>query len=141
MRGKTKEMLNKVNTLLIENEYISAQELAKHCHLGTGSIYRIIRMLRLNGVGIIPTKKGYVLSAYAKKSDDVGFIRFCYGRRTSDIVALGAAEKDIQLRWSGIEDKNNINNVFKYLAIKPTNFNKAQTGIKYLLSSVNGKGS
>lgn len=141
MRGKTKEMLNKVNTLLLENEYISALELAQKCKLCTGSIYRIIRNLRLEGVGIIPTKKGYILSSYAKKSDDVGFIRRCFGRRTSDIIALGAVEKDIRMRWSGVEDKNNINNVLKYLSIKPTNTEKAKTGIKYLLSSVNGKGN
>lgn len=141
MHGKTKEMINKVNTLLIENEYISAQELAQRCHLCRGSIYRIIRMLRLEGVGIIPTKKGYVLSAYAKKSDDVGFIRRCYGRRTSDVIALGAIEKDIRIRWSGIEEKNNINNVFKYLSIKPSNPEKAKSSIKFLLTSVNGKGN
>lgn len=141
MQSKTVSMMNKVNTILIENEYVHADELAKKCHLSVQSIYRIVRLLRLEGVGIIPSKNGYVLSEFAKKSDDVGFIRRCFGRRASDIIALGAIEKDVRLRWSGVEDKNNINNIFKYLSIKPTGVEKAKTGIKYLLSSVNGKGS
>lgn len=141
MQQKTKLMMGKVKDLLIKNEYINAYELAKECKLSTPSIYRIIRNLRLEGVGIIPTKNGYILSEFAKKSDDVGFIRRCFGRRTSDIIALGSIEKDVRLRWNGVEDKTNINNVLKYLSIKPTNTEKAKTGIKYLLSSVNGKGN
>lgn len=141
MHKKTEMMLSKVKTILVENEYISAQELAKKCYCKPPTIYRIIRNLRLSGIGVIPTKNGYILSEFAKKSDDVGFIRRCFGRRTSDIIALGAIEKDVRLRWSGVEDKNNINNVLKYLSIKPTNTEKAKVGIKYLLSSVNGKGN
>lgn len=141
MHDKTKQMMGKVKTILIENEYISAWEIAKRCKLSVQSIYRIVRYLRLEGIGIIPTKNGYVLSEFAKKSDDVGFIRRCFGRRTSDVIALGAIEKDVRIRWSGVEDKNNINNIFKYLSIKPTNTEKAKTGMKYLLSTVNGKGN
>ena len=141
MYEKTKTMMNKVRTYLVENEYISAEELAKKCHCCNGTIYRIIRNLRLSGIGVIPTRNGYVLSEFAKKSDDVGFIRRCFGRRTSDIIALAAVENDVRLRWSGVEDKNNINNILKYLSIKPTNTEKAKSGIKYLLSSVNGKGT
>lgn len=141
MHKKTEMMMGKVKDLLIKNNYIHAYELAQKCKLGTGSIYRIIRNLRLEGIGIIPTKKGYILSEFAQKSDDVGFMRRCFGRRTSDVIALGAIEKDVRLRWNSVEDKNNINNIFKYLSIKPANTEKAKTGIKYLLSSVNGKGN
>lgn len=141
MRKKTEMMMGKVKDLLIKNNYIHAYDLAQKCKLSPQSIYHIIRKLRLQGIGIIPTKKGYILSEFAQKSDDVGFMRRCFGRRTSDIIALGAIEKDVRLRWNNVEDKTNINNIFKYLSIKPTNAEKAKTGIKYLLSSVNGKGN
>lgn len=141
MLNKTKDLLKKIKTILIENEYVTADVLAQKCHLSTKSIYRAIRFLRIEGIGIIPTKKGYVLSEFAKKTDDVFFIRRCFGRRTSDIIALSAIEKDVRLRWSGVEDKNNINNVLKYLSIKPQLIKNASKNVTYLLSSVNGKGN
>lgn len=141
MQKKTEMMVNKVKDLLIKNNYISASEIAKHCGLSTISIYRIIRYIKLEGIGVIPTKKGYVLSEFAQKSDDVGFIRRCLGRRTSDIISLGAMEKDIRIRWSSVEDKNNLNNIFKYLSIKPTNADEATKSMKYMLTHINGKGN
>ena len=141
MHKKTETMINKVKTILFENEYMSSSEISKRCHCSNQTIYRIIRKLRLMGVGVIPTKQGYILSEFAKKSDDVGFIRRCFGRRTSDIIALKAIEKDVNLRWNAVTDKNNINNIFKYLSINPTNTDKAKCGIKYMLTSVNGKGT
>lgn len=141
MQKKTELMINKVKHLLLKNNYIHAFELAKLCGLSPVSIYRIIRLLRLEGIGVIPTKKGYILSEFAQKPDDVGFMRRCFGRRTSDIIALGAMENDIRKRWSAVEDKNNLNNIFKYLSIKPTNTEKAQKSIKYMLTHVNGKGN
>jgi len=139
MQKKTEMMVNKVKDLLIKNNYISASEIAKHCGLSIVSIYRIIRYIKLEGIGVIPTKKGYVLSEFAQKSDDVGFIRRCLGRRTSDIISLRAMEKDIRTRWSSIED--NINNIFKYLSIKPTNADKAAKSMKCMLTHINGKGN
>lgn len=141
MQKKTQDMVNKVKYLLLKNNYISAFEIAKHCRLSVISIYRIIRYIRLEGTGVIPTKKGYILSEFAQKSDDVGFIRRCFGRRTSDVISLGAMENDIKKRWAAVEDKNNLNNVFKFLSIKPTNTEKAKKSIKYMLTHVNGKGN
>lgn len=141
MREKTKLMIKKVHDLLINNNYLTTNDLSKSCHLSRYTIYRIIRQLRLEGVGIIPTKNGYVLSESAQKSDDVGFIRRCFGRRTSDLIALHAAEKDISKRWKGVEDKNNINQVFKYLSLNPTNEKKAENGLKYMLTHINNKGN
>lgn len=137
MRQKTALMIKKVHDLLKENEYLTTDELCKKCHLKRWSIYQIIRYLRLESIGVIPTRKGYILSEFAKKNDDVHFMRRCFGRRTSDLIALSAAEPDITKRWKGIEDKNNITQVFKYLAIHPSNTNQAQKGIKYLLESIN----
>jgi biotin operon repressor len=141
MQKKTEEMIEKVKDLLIKNNYISASDLAQKCHLSVYSIYKIIRFIRLDGIGVTPTQKGYVLSEFAQKSDDVGFMRRCFGRRTSDIISLSAMEKDIRSRWSAVEEKNNLTNVFKYLSINPTNTGKAQKSIKYMLSHVNGKGN
>ncbi len=141
MQKRTEEMLNKIKTLLLKNNYIDAASLAKECNLSVHSIYRAIRILRVNGTGIIPTKNGYILSEFAKKSDDVGFIRRCFGRRTSDVIALSAINKDIQKRWASIEDQKNMSAVFKYLSIKQTGTEKAKKSMKYMLSYVNGKGN
>ena len=141
MREKTALMVKKVHDLLLNNEYMTAIDIAKACHLKRWSVYAIIRYLRIEGIGIIPTKAGYILSEFAKKRDDVGFIRRCFGRRTSDLISLHSAEKDISKRWNAVEDKNNINQVFRYLSLNPTNEKKATQGIKYLLTSVNKKGN
>lgn len=136
MREKTAIKVKKLHNLLNENNYLSTKELTKKLNKSAPTIYRMIRYLRLEGIGIIPTRKGYVLSESANKQDDVHFIRRCFGRRTSDLLALQTAQSDIQNRWNAVEDKNNINQVLKYLSINPTNTNKANDGIKYLLSSV-----
>lgn len=141
IREKTKIMIGKVHGLLKDNDYLTADDIQKACRLSRWSVYQIIRHLRLDGIGIIPTKKGYILSEFARKNDDVHFMRRCFGRRTSDLIALSAAEQDITKRWRAVEDKNNINQVFKYLAINPNNTKRAENGLKYLLSHVNGKGN
>lgn len=137
MKEKTAMMIKKVHTLLKENEYLTTEYLCKNCRLGKWSIYNIIRYLRISGVGVLPTKKGYILAEFAKKRDDVHFMRRCFGRRTSDLIAMRAAEPHIIKRWNGIEDKNNVTQVLKYLAIHPSNENRAQKGVKYLLESIN----
>lgn len=136
MRQKTVIYLKKIHDLLIENNYMTTKDIKSKCHISNYQVYKSIRLLRMEGIGIIPTKKGYILSEFASRPDDVGFIRKCFGRRTSDLIALQAAQNDIQFRWNGVEDKNNINQVFKYLSINPTNQKKATDGIKYLLSSI-----
>lgn len=136
MREKTAMMVKKVHSLLTDKNYLTAKEICSALRIKPWTIYKIVRFLRLEGIGIIPTKKGYVLSESADKSDDVGFIRKCFGRRASDLIALNAAQADIQKRWHAVEDKNNINQVFKYLSLNPQNEKKATDGIKYLLTSV-----
>lgn len=98
--------MQKVHTALLENNYQTAKQLAKHCNFQPCSIYRIVRMLRLQGIGVIPKKKGYVLSEFALKTDDVGFIRRCYGRRVSDFISIHAALKHINGRWKTLQDKS-----------------------------------
>lgn len=102
---KTLDMVEKVKKILIENEHVSADVLASKCNMSVQSIYRIIRVMRLQGVGVLVTPNGYILSKYATKKDDVHFLRRLNGRRTSDIIALKAAEPDIKKRWNAIPDK------------------------------------
>lgn len=108
MLTKTKNMLVKVKSILEEKEYVRARELARDCHLCVGSICRIIRAMRESGIGIHVTKKGYSLSEFSNKTDDVYFLRHLMGRRTSDFVAIRAAHSAITQRWSSLPEKKEI---------------------------------
>jgi len=109
MRSSTVEMMKKVKTLLLETpNYLSAQDIADECNLAVSSVYRIIRMMRLEGIGIHVTPHGYVLSEFAEKKDDTHFMRRLNGRRTSDLIAIQAAAPHIKKRWGAVEDKRNI---------------------------------
>ncbi len=103
MRAKTSEMLTKAQSILSAGIPIPAKELAKSCGLKAASAYRMIRIMRENGVGIIPTKNGYLLAEHAEKRDDVFFLRKLHGRRTSDFIALHGCIKEMQKRWTGIQ--------------------------------------
>jgi hypothetical protein len=140
MREKTKMMIKKVHNLLVKNEYMTSYDLGKKCNLHPWSIRRIIKHLRIEGIGIIATSKGYILAEYAKQSDDVTFVRRIMGRRASDTICIQSARRHIQKRWRSVEGKNNINNVLTYLS--PINDgSEAQNSLKYLLTYVNSKGS
>jgi hypothetical protein len=112
MRSRTVEMMKKVKDLLTEKEYLPAQEIAERCHLSVGAIYRIIRLMRIEGIGTHVTPRGYVLSEFAKKTDDTHFLRRLNGRRTSDFIAMSAAAPHIKKRWKGVEDKRNLGIIF-----------------------------
>jgi hypothetical protein len=141
MREKTKLMIKKVYSLLMENEYMTTEEIAQKCHIKHWAVHAIIRQLRIDNIGVLTTYKGYILAEYGKQTDDVTFIRRIMGRRTSDIIAVRAAEKHIKKRWKTIEGKNNINNVLSYLSPVRSNDEQAKESIKYLLTYVNSKGS
>lgn len=109
MRSSTKEMMRKVKGLLTESDgYLSATDLAEKCKTSKQSVYNMIHNLRLGGVGIIPGVKGYVLSEYAKRNDDVYFLRRLHGQRTGAFIALRAAEPDIRNRWRGVTASNEL---------------------------------
>lgn len=142
MRIKSERYLKKVKDILIKNEYMKASEIATKCHIKPWKVYQLIRQLRIVGIGVIPTRKGYILSEYAKFGDDTGFIRRCMGRRTSDIVAIEAAKKDILTRWKSIpEGKNNLSPLIYHISNHDKKIaEKATQGLKFMLSHVNGKG-
>lgn len=141
MRESTLAMINKIHNELIKREYVKVHDLCKLTRLKPCSVYRLIRIMRLEGIGIFPTRKGYILSEYASKQDDVHFIRRCYGRRTADIIAIKSSEKHIKKRWKALSDKNNIIPVLNHLTVQISQPKLAEQGVKYLLSYINSKGN
>jgi len=131
----TDGMLKKINDLLCEFEYLSADEIADRCGMKAPSVYRAIRLMRLKNIGILTTNKGYILAEYAKKTDDVNFVRRLYGRKVSDYIAAKAAEPHITKRWKGIEQKKQLR-----LMMQPLTVNIANSGgMKVLLSKIEPK--
>jgi len=111
----TEGMIKRVMQNLIDNEYQTAPRLAKKCAMSASSIYHIIRIMRLRNIGVLTTNNGYVLAEYAKKKDDVNFMRRLWGRRVSDYISAKAAEPHIYLRWKGIEQKKDLRLMYKPL--------------------------
>lgn len=138
MLQRTTEMMKKMKNLLVDKEYVTSFELAESCGLSRSSIYRMVRLLREDGVGIIPAKKGYILAEYATRSDDVHFLRKLNGRRTSDFISLRSSEKFLRRRWRSITDRETLR-----LLVSPlkANLKVLQKGEEVLRkkSSMNGK--
>ena len=139
VRQRTEEMIQRVHKSLLKNPhiYLSSYSLASKLHVKPSCIRRIIRHMRLRNIGILPAKKGYILSKYASQSDDVHFIRLCYGRRTSDYITLEAARPDIEKRWNTIENKNNLSLLLKPLSVDLSSDSKQ---MKVLLTYSNSLG-
>jgi hypothetical protein len=131
---KADEMLNKVLGILTEKEHVKAEELAKKCHLNIHHIYRMIKMLRQGGTGVHTTKKGYILSKYAKSVDDVNFLRRLNGRRVSDYIAISSAKSDIFKRWKTLKEQRDLQSM---LAPMLPNQHLLDSGTKVLLTYVN----
>jgi len=132
MRARTLEMMGKVKDLLIKNEYLSADVIAEKCHLSLGAVYRIIRLMRLEGIGTHVTPQGYVLSEYAHKQDDTHFLRRLNGRRTSDHIALQAAAMHIRKRWNTLEEKRHLGLILGPLGSDVKMLSAGLTSIKAL---------
>lgn len=132
MRQKTLDMINKIKTLLIENEHIQAPELAEKCHLSRSSIYRLIRVMINEGIAIQTTNKGYILSEFAGKKDDTNFFRRINGRRASDFLSLQACAPFIKKRWRGIEDKKMLKQIFSSLDVDQKALQGGLDSIKFL---------
>ena len=136
MRPKTEEMVRKAHDFMLSStHHVRAKDIAKYCHISTTAVYRIIKLLRLNNVGILPVHKGYILSECATKIDDVEFLRRANGRRTSDFLSVKAAEKDILQRWNSISDRRDMKLILSPLT---SSVNVLRRGMKILLSK-NGK--
>ena len=108
MQARTTEMMKRMHDILVTEEYISAEKLAKKCKLCVGSIHRMIRIMRQNKIGVLPTPKGYVLAEYAKKPDDVHLLRRINGRHAGDFITLQAALPHMKKRWFSVSDKRTL---------------------------------
>lgn len=118
MRAKTVEMMKKVKSILQETtEYLQADVIAEKCHMPISSVYRCIRLLRLENVGVHVTPRGYILSEFAQKKDDTHLLRRLNGRRVSDILTLSSAAPHIQKRWRGIEDRKHMKLILESLSV------------------------
>jgi len=137
MKPRILEYVAKVRTLLLENEYQTAPQLAEQCHIKPSSIYKLIKYMRLNNIGILSVNKGYVLSKHANKSDDLNFIRRLYGVRASQFIAIEAAKKDINLRWNSVSDQSQLKLLLSPLSVNIGN----SRGMQILLTKKNSKGT
>lgn len=127
MRAKTEEMMERVKAIIIDIERPRAAEIAERCGLSKGSVYAIIRKLRLSGWGVYAAKDGYVPSEVATKRDDVHFLRQLNGRRAGDVMALQAAEYDIRRRWKTIADKSALKEILAPLTTSAPRLKRATT--------------
>jgi biotin operon repressor len=100
-------MMKKAMSIFRDEEYLPAKALGEKLGMRVSAVYRLVRMFREDGVGIHPNPKGYILSEFATKNDDVHFLRRLNGRRVSDILALRAAEHSIRKRWTSVADRRN----------------------------------
>ena len=105
MKAKPNNMRAKALSILRDEKHIRAYELSEKLGMSTGGVFCLIRNMRWDGIGVHTTHKGYVLSEFADKSDDVNFMRRLNGRRASDFMALRAAEPEMRKRWTSVEDK------------------------------------
>ena len=108
MKHKTEVLVKLVNDYLVscDTGRASAKKLAEKFKVSISRIYGIIRILREQGTGVLPSRNGYILSQFATKKDDVHFFRMVSGRRVSDYLAVTAAAPDIRKRWNTVEDRN-----------------------------------
>lgn len=108
MRPSTKEHMSKVLSKIEEGIPMPAKTLAEKSRMSTGSIYRIIRMLRESGAPIMRTKAGYLHADHATKRDDVYVMRMTLGRHASDVQMINNCSKFMKQRWRGVEEKKQL---------------------------------
>lgn len=133
MRAKTVEMLKKIKSILQETtEYLQADVIAEKCHMPISSVYRCIRLLRLENVGVHVTPKGYILSEFAQKQDDTHLFRRLNGRRASDFLTMSAAAPSIRKRWRSVEDRQTLKIIMESLSVNRNLLDKGLGAIELL---------
>lgn len=121
----------RVKELLTKNRYMTAKDISDAFRVSENTVRRVIRQMRLNGIGVLATNRGYTLSEYATQSDDLYFIRWCFGRRMNEQITLIAARKDIIARWTREEDQKAMQSL---LGSIDTGTKATERGIKLLQS-------
>lgn len=129
MRASTKEHMKKVQSKIEEGIPMKAKDLAKRSRMSVGSIYRVIKLLRSDGVPIMRTKSGYLHAAHAEKRDDVYVLRMINGRHAADVMMLEACRNEMQKRWHNVEERKQL-----MIAMSPLtpSMNTLQRGMKLL---------
>lgn len=117
MRSKVKDMARKCLGIMRDEEYSPAKELGEKLGMPVSAVFRLVRYMRMENIGIHTTPKGYILSEFAKKPDDVHFMRRLHGRRASDFIAMRAAKPSIRKRWNGLEDRQNLKLILAPLTV------------------------
>ena len=118
---KRADLLKKVRDCLKDSTgYLLASQVAKICGVSVYRIYTAVRLLKEGDshnkpLGIHAVKKGYVLSEYASKVDDVEQLRRLNGLRTSIYVTANAAAPHIRPRWNSVADRSAFSVIMKPL--------------------------
>jgi hypothetical protein len=128
---RNEDWIKRVKDALTKKRYMKTSDLAECFHVSFFTIHRIIKLMRCNGIGILPSKKGYILSEFASQSDDLYFIRWCYGRRVNENITLNAARNDILSRWTRLEDRKAMKSL---LGPIETGIDSVNKGLKLLQS-------
>jgi len=111
---------------------VYAQNIAEELGISKYKVYQIIKRMRFNGVGVHTTWNGYVLSKYATKKEDVGFIRGLLGRRASDYHALKGAKPHINRRWRKSSLYPELNSAMTPLIAPPDKLNEGMKSVESL---------
>ena len=99
MQVKSKEMLTRVKQILVDNQYVYAHQIASQTGLTTAGVYKAISILRVSGIGVYASRKGYILAEFATQRDDIENSRKLVSRRTADYINFSAAERHMKKRW------------------------------------------
>ena len=102
---KAEEIKKRVYERIKKHPYSNCKKLSKAIKISKYAIYRAIRQLRKDGIGVMTTSRGYVLAEVAERRDDVSALRRWNARRTSDYFAVKSAREHIEKRWYAIKGK------------------------------------
>lgn len=98
-RRSVAELKKRVLSLINEYDHPSARFIAEKMKVSPGTVYRVVRLLREENIGILPGKGGYIMAEDATVQDDTHFMRRAVSSYTSNKLILNGARKYIIERW------------------------------------------
>lgn len=131
--AKPHEGFVQVQSLLEDHTHMHAKEISKKTGLSEGAVWGIVRKLRIRGIGIMTTNKGYIMADKATKADDINFLRRLHGRRASDLLAIQSCQDAIKRRWHSNADRKLLLSMATPLA-NPKQFLMAKKGMAVVLT-------
>ena len=130
---KPMEGFIKIQSLLKDHTHLYAKEISEAIGLSNSAVWGLIRKLRIKGIGIMTTNKGYILADKASKADDINFLRRLHGRRASDLLAIQSCQGAIQKRWNSDSDRKLLLSMSTPLA-SPKQYLMAKKGMAVVLT-------